>query len=372
MIFHVATNGSDRWSGKPAAPNAVKTDGPFATVERARDAVRELKRQGALRQPVTVYIRGGRYALGEPLRFTAEDSGTLACPVTYAAYRDEKPILSGGRAITGRLWAAEIPAMCEGKWYFRELWVNGRRRAHARQPNEGYFRPAAVPDMDLKAQYNRTSERRFQYAPGEIKPWRDLNDVEIVILSFWISTRRGIAAIDEKERMATLNRPSTFRLTDGFGNPPRFARYYLEGAFEFLDSPGEFYLDRKTGTLYCVPVPGEDMTRAEVIAPALEQLAFVTGKPREDKFVEHVTFRGLTFSHAEWWIPADDLGDYYQRQAGSTLPAAVELWGGQGPTINPGRVFGSMRTGKPRRPVIPARADDTTEEQCSTVSAPPW
>ena len=31
--FHVATNGNDAWSGKMAAPNADKTDGPFATVE---------------------------------------------------------------------------------------------------------------------------------------------------------------------------------------------------------------------------------------------------------------------------------------------------------------------------------------------------
>ena len=33
-VFYVATNGNDTWSGKVPAPNADKTDGPFATVER--------------------------------------------------------------------------------------------------------------------------------------------------------------------------------------------------------------------------------------------------------------------------------------------------------------------------------------------------
>ena len=42
--FYVATDGNDGWSGKLESPNADKTDGPFATLARARDAVRELKK----------------------------------------------------------------------------------------------------------------------------------------------------------------------------------------------------------------------------------------------------------------------------------------------------------------------------------------
>ncbi|HRR67609.1 MAG TPA: hypothetical protein P5063_08195, partial [Methanomassiliicoccales archaeon] len=36
----VSPQGNDRWSGRLAAPNRSRTDGPFATLERARDAVR--------------------------------------------------------------------------------------------------------------------------------------------------------------------------------------------------------------------------------------------------------------------------------------------------------------------------------------------
>jgi len=66
-VFHVATSGSDNWSGRLAAPNDSKTDGPFATLQRARDAVRQVKRQqqGGLKQPVTVFVHGGTYPLSQ-------------------------------------------------------------------------------------------------------------------------------------------------------------------------------------------------------------------------------------------------------------------------------------------------------------------
>lgn len=337
LALHIAPNGSDKWSGRFAAPNASKTDGPFATLERARDAVRELKRKqgGALKQPVTVYLRGGSYSLSHPVRFTFEDSGTKDCPVIYAAYRDEKPVLSGGRSITGwkevnvdgkRLWAAEVPAAREGKWNFHQLWVNGQRRTRARQPNDGFFRIAAVPDLDLKKPY-QTGQDRFQFKPGEIERWKNLEDVDLVLFTFWISTRRGIAAIDEAQHMVTLNRRSHMRLTDGFGQKPALARYYVEGAFELLDSPGEWYLNRQTGVLYYLPVPGERMDKAEVIAPALDQFVAIEGNPKEDRYVEHLTFRGLAFSYSEWWLPTDGTADRYQFQGAASMPAAIRLYG---------------------------------------------
>ena len=41
--FFVSPKGNDHWSGTLAAPNATSTDGPFATINRAKRAVRELK-----------------------------------------------------------------------------------------------------------------------------------------------------------------------------------------------------------------------------------------------------------------------------------------------------------------------------------------
>ena len=80
----VSVEGDDSWSGKLEAPNAGKTDGPFATLKRARDAVRELKAKKGLKEPVTIMVRGGKYFLEEPLVLTEIDSGMHECPIIYA------------------------------------------------------------------------------------------------------------------------------------------------------------------------------------------------------------------------------------------------------------------------------------------------
>src|ERR1051325_3556836 len=106
-VLYVATNGDDRWSGGRPVFNRRKTDGPFASLAGALTAVRREKGKGS----VTVFIRGGTYFLREPLALTPDDSG-----LTFAAYRDEKPVISGGRRIVGRKSPSE-ERTC-GPWTF--------------------------------------------------------------------------------------------------------------------------------------------------------------------------------------------------------------------------------------------------------------
>ena len=124
--FHVATNGADDNPGTAAKP--------FATLGRARDAVRA-KIAAGLKADVTVAIAWGRYFLTSPVVFGPEDSGTKEHAITYAAAPRSTATFSGGREITGwkkgkgDLWTAHLPDVQAGKWYFRQLFVNGQRRA---------------------------------------------------------------------------------------------------------------------------------------------------------------------------------------------------------------------------------------------------
>ena len=140
--FYVSPDGDDGCSGRLAAPNAEGSDGPFATLHRARDAVRGLKARGGLQQPVLVLVRRGTHYLCEPLVLGPEDSGTEACPVTYAACPGEEVVLSGGRLIPGpwetddgEVFRTHLPDVKAGTWWFRQLRAGRERQPRARHPN---------------------------------------------------------------------------------------------------------------------------------------------------------------------------------------------------------------------------------------------
>ncbi|MFQ6040145.1 MAG: hypothetical protein ACE5PV_04750, partial [Candidatus Poribacteria bacterium] len=102
MMFFVANNGNDSWSGCLAEPNATQTDGPFATLERARDEIRKIKRAGEMPQGgITVEIRGGLYQREQPFELSTEDSGGEEAPIVYRARQGEEVRLSGGKTVAG-------------------------------------------------------------------------------------------------------------------------------------------------------------------------------------------------------------------------------------------------------------------------------
>ena len=81
--FYVSTEGSDAWSGTLSEPNGQRSDGPFATLERARDAVRQSGKNRT--DNVLVLVRGGTYRLTKTVVFGLRDSGIDESTVTYAA-----------------------------------------------------------------------------------------------------------------------------------------------------------------------------------------------------------------------------------------------------------------------------------------------
>ncbi|OUL29122.1 hypothetical protein BV378_06560 [Nostoc sp. RF31YmG] len=335
IAFYVAPNGNDAWTGKQANRNSTQNDGPFATLERARNAIRELKRRqdGVLKQPVTVFIRGGTYFLAQPLVFNSEDSGTHKCPVTYTAYQNEKPIISGGQRLQGwqevvingkRLWMLEIPQVRQGQWFFRQLWMGNQRRTRARYPKKGYLPVAEVPDATPNTPWTQ-GQSRFKYRPGDLKNWSTINNAEIVVMTRWVESRLPVVRLDEKQRLVSFVQPSIQRMEPDNSQSHTGAIYYLENAFEVLDNPGEWYLDKKSGNLYYMPLVGEVLNKVEAIVPRISSLVTLQGNLENSQFIEYLSFENLTFAHSEWYYANNSIVAFGQAAEG--VPGSIYAQG---------------------------------------------
>jgi parallel beta-helix repeat protein len=294
--------------GRDGAPGTLEK--PLGSLAGARDAVRAM-RQGGTTGSVTVLLRGGVYELRETFVLEPRDSDAV-----YAAYPGERPIVSGGRRITGwtkgagAVWTAPVSRP------FRQLFVNGRRAVRARTPNNGFFRIDGPSSQDKPF--------LLKFRGNDIrKEWAG-RGVEVVALLAWSELRMPIEAVDEATHTARLGanpRPS---------NQERDARYWIENAPDALDEPGKWYLDRSAGTVSYRPLPGEDPARAEAITPALTQLVRLEGKPESGALVRKVVFRGIDFRHAAWDMPA---AGYADEQAAMEAPSAFEAVGAEGVAI---------------------------------------
>ncbi len=321
MDLYISPDGDDAAAG-------TRPETAFRSPARALEAARDAG-GGA---PTTIWLRGGTYTMDAPLVLTDAHSG-----LTMAAYAGERPVLSGGRRITGwrrtrihdrPAWTARLPEAWVGDRTFHELWVNGGRRYRPRLPKQGTYRIADLPGVTRDTPWQQGQDS-FVFAPGDIRAdWRNLGDVEAVVLHFWVDSHLPLAAVDQQTSVATFRRRSVFRMTDDFRADG--ARYYLDNVFEALTEPGEWYLDRATGDLHYLPLPGEEPETAVVVAPMLPELVRI-GADDGNGPVSGVTFDGVTFCHSEWRLPEGGTGG--AAQAAADVPAAIRLQHAHGCTL---------------------------------------
>ena len=327
--FHLAPDGDDQWSGRLERPNPDRTDGPLASLEGARTALRRLKQAGPLREPVRFLVAAGVYPLATAFTLEPPDSGTAAAPVSFEAAPGTRPVFSGGRRISGfqpgpnGLWITQVPEVAAGSWYFEQLWVNGARAVRARTPNQFFHYMTAVTEEPIDATSGRVrqviSVRRDDIASLNNLSAAELRDVNVLTFQKWDNTRRFLDRADAAAGQLVIVGPAS-----PWYNPiGRNTGYVLENYLGALDLPGEWFLARD-GTLSYLPRPGETIAEAEVFAPVTDTLLVLRGESREGRYVEHITFRGLSFQHARWATPP---GGFGPAQAASTVAAAVVVDG---------------------------------------------
>ncbi len=335
--FHVAVNGSD--------DNDGSFSNPFATLQRAAMAVRELKQQilkGEIesRDGIVVSIHAGEYQT-DCFHLTEEDSGSAECPITYCAYGDGEVIINGGvtlkyedfepippeirkrlhddakdevvqidltkYGLTKEDWGKLCPI---GKYGTEdkyddyvpdincELFVDGRRMTLARYPNTGYAKLGGVAEIgdvweypeqnyyfDWKQRRNHYGGKYMLSKPFALRAakWKSHDDIWIYGKFYhdWADSSTPIAKFELDHR--------TFypKYVSRYGAKPG-AEYYFYNILEELDTPNEWYLDREKGILYFYPPITVELSEARVEMTISRKNVICAEN------VNYITFEGMT------------------------------------------------------------------------------
>lgn len=136
--YYVSPHGNDN--------NQGSENHPFASLDAARNAIREYKNNHEEPIGFTVTITDGTYYLTEPFVLKTKDSGTKKFPITYKAAEGATPTFSGGKMISGftknenGIWEVKIPECQYYNWRFDQLYVNNKRATIAKSPNSGFLK----------------------------------------------------------------------------------------------------------------------------------------------------------------------------------------------------------------------------------------
>lgn len=287
---------------------------PGGNIEAAIATAREARKEKP-EEAIEIVLGDGVHALSKPLQLGPADSGTEKGPLRIIAKEGAKPVISGGKAITG------FTVRPDGKWEakvdgpaFEQLWIDGRRAIRAREPDAGFFRMRDVKEEKLQ---DDKARQTVELGDDALKCLKDLDPaalgrVQMLAYHKWDNTRRFIDKVEG----------NSFITTGGAMKP--WNRWDTKSGLVFenleagLDEPGEWFLS-PAGILTYLPHLGEDPAKAKVVAPVMAKLLVIGG---EGGTTSHIEIRGIAFQHAGWTSPP---GGFEPSQAAAPIEAVVQI-----------------------------------------------
>ena len=306
VTIYVAPAGNGRQLGTPSHP--------YRSLQAARLAVQAVNRTTSA--DVTVVLAGGVYRIDKTFALGDRDSGRDGHTVTYRAAPGAHPVISGGRDVTGWTIADAARGIYKahvGAVDTRQLYVNGELETRARgADNPGGFTKTATG---------------YRITDGSLAAYRNQKDIEVVSRWGWMMYRCPVDSITATTM--TMNAQCWHNANLHQGQEIQTPSW-LENAYELLDSPGEWYLDKSTGELYYKPKPGQNLASAAVTIPMVQDLVDLDGTV--DKPVRNVAMRGITFAYSTWLAPSSPDG-MVEGQAG------FRIVGDNNPTFDSTRLY---------------------------------
>lgn len=334
-------DGAEIWvSPKGSDTNSGNIDSPFASVGAALRKAREWRRLQTeqVAGGIDIILQDGIYTLNEPLFIRPEDAGTASSPTRIKAARDAHPIISGGirlpgtwkkikKEVTGlpqiaqgKIWEIDAPLAGDQVLDFRQLWINNHKAVRAKSTiNNKMDRILSWDHQTQTCWIPKPTSAKFSWQPG----------MEFFIHQWW-----AIAILRVKEahvqgdsiRLSFLQPESKIQSEHPWPAPwiskeTGNSAFYMSNALQFLDEPGEWYLDKGRRKLYYWPREDEQLATASVIIPHLETLLRIEGTI--DAPVKHIHFSGISWQHSTWLRPSQQ--GHVALQAGMYLLDAYKL-----------------------------------------------
>ena len=308
--FYVSPSGSD-------SANGTSSGSAFKTLTRAQEAVRGANSSSN----VTVVLADGVYPLSQALTFRTADGGQNGNTVTWKAADGAKPVLSGGKAVTGwtdtdgnGIWEAPLDSAID----FRQLYVNGAQALRSRMwvdYNKFSFSrtgltvdPAYVSSGDVGAAWAKLTA----LSPAAQK--------RIELRSRASFTDRFAPFQSISNNVVTMRQPSWDNQTWGWdtvNKPLHSPAFSLRNALAFVDEDNEWYYDTEAKKLSYKPAPGVNPNSLSIVAPQVTSLMSISGDSASAP-VSNLTFSGLSFQYSSDTAANSDDG-YASQQNGAVL-----------------------------------------------------
>ncbi len=331
QIIYVAPDGSDLHDGSMAKP--------MATVQMALRKAREMRRLNdeSIQNGIHIVLRGGNYQVLETIVIRPEDSGTRESTTFIEAAPNEQPVLSGAvpvmnwkkvatavpglqQNVQNQIWVADVPQVNGNDFNFRQLWVNDVKAIRAKSSNGSSMlrilnwnkaeAACVIPTLPFTNLETSNGLELF------IQQWWEIANLRVKKVEVMADSTKLFFHQPESKIQNEHPWPAPW-LSKETGN----SAFYLTNALQFLDEPGEWYLDAARKKLYYWPRSTENLATAKVLAPFTETILRVDGTI--DAPVKNLVIDGISFQHTGWLRPS--LQGHVPHQAGLYMTEAYKL-----------------------------------------------
>ncbi|MFZ5570349.1 MAG: right-handed parallel beta-helix repeat-containing protein [Thermodesulfobacteriota bacterium] len=213
----------------------------------------------------------------ETLVLEPEDSGTDSAPLIIKAYEKECPVLSGLKGVRdfvphqGDIFKAKIGTVIASGDSIRQVFAAGKRQILARYPNQDSIDDRNGNFLYVEDEGKHGDKKSFQYGESSIKTWATPQEAEIVIFpgNNWTNNIIQGFDINRSSQMLVLHQKTSHPILKN-------NRYFFQNIFEELDSPGEWYFNKKDKELYFWPQ--NDLSLETVSIPVVGSIIEIRGK----------------------------------------------------------------------------------------------